>query len=111
MGGLIMAFTGDLLAEGQVAAAWAAIYTSTGVVTILKSVNIYNTAVTSETVEFRVNMSGGGTSQIGRCVLEQDEYAYVLSDGETLVLGSGDALEMQTTNATSVDYVVSGATQ
>lgn len=106
-----MAFTGDLLGEGQVAATWGAIYTSTGVVTILKSINIFNTAATSETVELRVNLSGGGTSMIARAVLEQSEYAFVLSDGETLVLGSGDALEAQTTNATSVDFVVSGATE
>ena len=106
-----MAFTGDLLAEGQLGAAWAAVYTSTGVVTILKSIHAFNTAVTSETVEFRVNLSGGGTSQFARAVLEQNEFAFVLSDGETLVLGSGDALEAQTTNAAAVDFVVAGATE
>lgn len=106
-----MAHTGDLLAEGQIAAAWAAIYTSTGVVSILKFISGFNTAASSQTVEFRVNMSGGGTSNIPRAVLEQNESVYILSEGETLVLGSGDALEAQTTNAASVDFVVAGSTE
>ncbi len=105
-----MAFTGKSLADGQLAATKGTLYTSS-VKTIIKSINVYNTAVTSETVNIYVKRSGGTSRQLFRAVLAQDEYAWVLSEGETLVLSASDEIEGDSTNATSVDYAITGATE
>ena len=105
-----MAFTGASLADGQLAATKGTIYTSSAK-TIVKGFQVYNTAATTETVVIYVKRSGSTSRSIFRAELDQDEFAWVLSDGETIVMSASDVIEGETTNATSVDYSIMGATE
>jgi len=105
-----MAFTGASLADGQLAATKGTIYTSSAQ-TIVKSINVFSTHASTQTVIIYVKRSGSTSRQIFRAELEQNEYAWVLSDGETIVLSASDVIEGITTNATSVDYAITGATE
>ena len=106
-----MAFSGASLADGQVATTWGAIYTSTGVKTILRSVDFFNTNAASQTLELRITRSGMTARKLPRATLAQNESLRLLTDGEVIVLSSGDTLDAQTTTATAVDYTVTGATE
>jgi len=105
-----MAFTGASLADGQIAAAWATIYTSTAK-TIVKSFHIFNTSATPQTVEVRVTRSGSTARAFPRVVLSQNESAQYVSDGDTLVLSASDIIEAQSTTLNVVDYTITGATE
>ncbi len=106
-----MAFTGASLADGQVATSWAAVYTSTGVKTIVKSADFHNTNAITQTVELAVTRSGSTRRIIGRATLAQNEKAEFFTDGEVLVLSAADTIDVQTTTATAVDFTITGATE
>lgn len=105
-----MSFSGNSLAAGQVAAAQATIYTSSAK-SILKQLDFFNVAVTQETLSVWFKRSGGTARQIGRAVLQQNESAKVLSEGETIVMSAGDTIEADATNASAVDFTITGATE
>lgn len=105
-----MAFTAGTLADGQVATSAAAIYTvPAGTVTVLKYINFYNTNSATQTLSVYITRSGGTRRQVIRQVLDQYQSLALLSEGESLTLSTGDALEADTTTASAVDYIVSGA--
>jgi hypothetical protein len=105
-----MAFTGKILAQGQLPNAKGTLYTCP--------------ALTKAYVRFfRVSNPSGGTEtvivyykkatsrQIGRAVLLTLETVDFVTDAEVLVLDAGDLIEGVTTTATTVDYIIAGATE
>ena len=106
-----MAFTGASLNDGQVATSWAAIYTSTGVKTILRSVDCVNTNAVTQTLEFAITRSGSTRRILARVSLAQYEKVELLTDGEVVVLSASDTLDAQTTTTTAVDFTITGATE
>jgi len=104
-----MSYTGKSIADGQVATSWANIYAPSGVKAILKTVDFFNTSATQQTLELRVTRSGSTARNFPRATLEQNESMRLLTDGESLVLSTGDVLQAQTTTTTVVDYTITGA--
>ncbi len=104
-----MAFTGKALADGQLPSSKGTLYTVPGsTTTYVKWISVHNTSgSTTETVLIYVNTSG--TSRvIARVVLLPNEHARILSDGEAFILEAADLIEGVSTNATTVDYFISG---
>jgi hypothetical protein len=106
-----MAFTGASLGDGQVATSWANILAPSGNKMIVKSLDMHNTNVASQTLETRITRSGSSARVWKRVVLEQNEMVEFLTEGETLILSDGDVLQAQTTTATAVDWTATGATE
>ena len=105
-----MAFTGKSLADGQISDSQANIYASPSTkVTIVKSLHVYNTNSTAETVKIYVKRFGSTARQIGIAVLAQDESKQFVSDGEAITLSSEDSIQAITTTASKVNYVLTGA--
>jgi hypothetical protein len=97
-----------VLAEGQLGNTKATLYTATTTV-LVKFGHVHNQGSASETVIIYVK--AGATSRIiGRCVIAQHESADFIDKDEALTLESGDLIEGETTNASAVDYVITGAT-
>ena len=105
-----MAFVGKSLADGQLAATKGTIYTTPSLTTAyVKWLSVHNTSgSTTETILVYVKRSGSSSRIIGRAVLLPNEHTRIISDGESIVLSAGDLIEAQTSNATTVDYVISG---
>ena len=106
-----MAYTGASLADGQVATTWGTIYGPSGVKAILKSIVLYNTNATTQTLELRVTRSGSTARVLYRVSLAQDESLAYLTGGDTMILSDGDVLQAQTTTTSAVDYTITGATE
>jgi len=106
-----MAFTGASLGDGQVATSWANILAPSGQKFIVKSLDMKSINAASQTLETRITRSGSSSREWKRVVLEQNEMVQFLSEGETLVLSTGDVLQAQTTTATAVDFTATGATE
>ena len=106
-----MSFVAGSLADGQVASSVGSIYTSTGVKTIVKSATFFNTNATAQTLNVYVTRSGGTRRQLYRdASMAQYTSFDLLSQGEVLVLSAGDSIDADTTTASAVDYVITGAT-
>jgi hypothetical protein len=105
-----MTYATSQLANGQLANSIGDIYTSTSCTTIVKSITLVNTNTTHEHVNLYVLKSGGTARRIipQNMTLNQN-YSLVLDT--VITLGSGDKLQGDTTTASKVDYVISGATQ
>ena len=102
-------FIGDTIADGQVAAAEAPIYTvPASTVAYVKQVAFYNTNALSQTLDLWIKKSGGTARKLRRFVMDQHESLDLLDSGETLELSAGDAVEAATTTAGAVDFVVMG---
>lgn len=102
-----MAFTGKILAEGQLPNAKGTLYTVPALTkAYIRMFRCSNPSGGSETV---IAYYKKATSrQIGRAVLASLEAAdFVESD--VLAMDAGDKIEGQTTTATTVDYVIAGA--
>jgi flavorubredoxin len=105
-----MAITAKSLADGQVAAAKATIYTCPALTkAYVKWLSIHNTNTTAEVVIVYVKRSGSTSRVIYRATLETNETAYAVDKDASLVLSTGDVIEATTTTALKVDYVISGA--
>lgn len=106
-----MAFTATSLADGQIAATVVTIYAPSGLKAIIKAVELFNTGAGSELVKLYVTRSGGTRRQLRQVSIGASGSASILTDGMTWILSDGDALEAETSTATTVDYVVMGATE
>ena len=105
-----MAITAKSLADGQLAATKGTLYTVPGgTVAYVKFLHVHNTGSTTETVVIYVKRSGSSSRTVGRVILAQNEAADVLDKDATLTLSTGDVIEGETTNATTVDYTITGA--
>lgn len=102
-----MAFDGKSLADGQVAAAKATIYTCPGGThAYVKHMKFHNTGGGTETLIVYVKRSGSVSRVHFRAVLSTLETAEELAP---ISLAAGDVIEATTTTATTVDYTLTGA--
>ena len=101
-----MAISGKVLADGQLASSKSTLYTvPVSTVGLVKYMSFFNTNTTNETVILYLNASGT-SRRIARFVLGQNESAAIDC---SLSLQAGDLIEAQTTTASMVDYVITGA--
>lgn len=101
-----MPITPKVLADGQVAATKTVIYTVPAATNaVIRTVAFVNVAATTETVQLYVTPSGGTSRKFSRATIGPDEFAHEEDIG---TLETGDALEAETNNATSVDFSVMG---
>ena len=103
------------LAAGQIAGAatWATVFTPRrGAPAEIRFCACYNTsAVTTQTVEARVSLvDGSGTvqRQFARASVAPNGSVRFLEGGEVLYLTMNQSLQIQTTTAAVLDYVISG---
>lgn len=95
------------LANGQLAATKGTLLTSSGYSSV-SSVDLFNTSTTTtETVKIYLKESGGTSRQVRQYTLGPKESVNVL-DGDTWNLENGDLIEGETTNATTVDFFITG---
>lgn len=99
-----MAISGQSLADGQVAASPAALYTAAAV-TYEKTLTLCNVGGATETTKVYFTRSGSTRRRIRTLIMDPDE-SYEITIA--LPMSIGDAIEAETTNATSVDYVLGG---
>lgn len=101
-------FTPKALADGQLPNSSSAIFTaSADVATYVKSFTVFNAGASQNQVVIRVNRTG--TDRIWkRFILEAFESADLLGGGESLILEDGDIIKGFATNASQVDYLISG---
>lgn len=98
-------FSPKVLAEGQLASTKSTLYTVPGSTSAyIKQISFYNTNASSQTIALYVK-PGATSRQIARYVLAQNEWA--IFDFST-VLETGDLIEASSSNATAVDYVITG---
>lgn len=102
-----MAITPKVLADGQLPSSSGTLFTASAT-TLVKLLHLHNRAATGETAVITVNTTGTNRT-LGRAVLTQDEQADVIDKDEALTLESGDTIDGSTTNALSVDYIITGA--
>lgn len=102
-----MAITGASLADGQLPATKGTLYTSAGI-TYEKIVALCNVSGTSQTIKLYFNRQASGVSRRIRTLVLDPDQSYELSIA--LPMSAGDLLEGETSNATSVDYVIGGGT-
>lgn len=101
-----MATTPKILANGQVAAAKATLYTvPVGTQAIMRIVSFTHVAGGTQTVLLYVKKSAGTSRRFSRAELAVNEFAHEEDIG---TFDAGDEIEAETTNATSVDYLVMG---
>ncbi len=104
-----MAFTSASLADGQIAAADAAIYTVPALTkAYIKTVTIFSTHAATQTVILRIKRSGGTARKWKIFALDQNESGEAIESGSSLQLSAGDEIRAETTNATSVDFLITG---
>lgn len=104
-----MAILVKVLAEGQLPNTKTTLYTvpggTKGYIKFLSAVHVSGG---TQVVEFFVNISGT-SRKISYTTLLTNESVRVIEKDEVLVLDAGDFIEGRTTDATSVDYVITGA--
>ena len=102
-----MAIAGKALADGQLAAAEATIYTVPGgTTTYIKSIICTNTGAGQNVVILYLRVDGANSRRLIRVPLETNEQLYF---DEPLTLEAADLVRGEATNAIEVDYLISGA--
>ena len=105
-----MAITAKSLADGQLPAAKATIYTVPALTkTYVKWLSVHSTSGTAQEVIIYVKRSGSTSRVIYRALMADAETGYVIDKDMTLTLSTGDVIEGTTTTATVVDYLITGA--
>lgn len=100
-----MAIAAKALADGQLAAAKGTLYTVPGsTVTYITYMSFLNAGASTETVIIYLNTSGTSREIVNATLSPGDSLRF---DGR-LSLEAADLIEGETTNATSVDYVITG---
>lgn len=101
-----MATTPKILANGQVASSKTTIYTVPALSqAIIRTVTFVQVSGSTQIVILYVKKSAGTSRVFSRAQLEANEFAHEEDIG---TLDTGDVLEAETTNATSVDFSVMG---
>lgn len=102
-------YLGQSLASGQIANSVGAIFTVAATNTaFVKTLTLFNTNAAAQTVLVYIKRNGQTPRLVRRYVLEQNEFADALSDGDSWQLSTGDAIEAVTTTAATVDYTMTG---
>ena len=95
------------LANGQLPAAKGTLYTvPASTQAVIKSITLYNTNTTAETVGIFILKSGGTSRQISGGSLVASG-GYMIDDTE-YTLAAGDIIQGITTTALKVDFTISG---
>ncbi len=90
--------------EGQLPASKTTLYqVPSGSKAYFKAISLFNAGVATETVKLYVNHATGTSRRLPGVVLLTLESAVY----EAFALEGGDLLEGETTNAASVDYIIS----
>lgn len=105
-----MAVVAASLADGQLASSKTTIYTSSSK-SYIKLIVVDNVGASTEIVQVFVKRSGSTSRRIAQVELLTDESARIIDKDDALALSAGDEIEAQTTNATSVDYLITGGTE
>jgi len=101
-----MPTTPKVLAEGQLAAVKATIYTCPAATqAIIRDIAFGNVGGVTENLNLYVKKSGSTSRLFSKAQLDMDEFAHEEDIG---TLDAGDELEADTTNAASVDYSIMG---
>lgn len=97
-----------VLAEGQLSNVKTTLYTvPASKYALVKFFSCFNTGAT-QTILIYANISG--TSRlIARAQLLSNEFARIIEKEETLTLEAGDFIEAESTNASVVDFLITGA--
>jgi hypothetical protein len=104
-----MAIAVKVLAQGQLANAKATLYTVPGgTLAYVKFFSVCNVASTNQDVEILVN-TAGTSRRIAYVSLGVNQGARIVDKDEAITLEAGDLVEGFSTDATSVDYVITGA--
>ena len=106
-----MAFTYKSLADGQLAAAKATLYTVPASTTAaIKQICYTNTDAVDRTVNLYVKRSGSSSRRIiPKDMLLAAGNTMYWGDADTMELSTGDIIEGDASSATIVDYVITGA--
>lgn len=100
-----MAFTGKVLASGQVADSLGTLYTVPGsTVAYVKKMTFVNTNAAAQTLLVYLRADGSNDRLIGRAVLAQDERYEI----ENTLAEAADLIRAVTTTASAVDYTIQG---
>ncbi len=101
-----MAVIGTALADGQLPAAEGVLYTvPAGTITYIKSIICANTGAGQNVVLLYLRVDGVNSRRLIRVPLETNEQLYFYPP---LTLEAADEIRGEATNATEVDYVISG---
>ncbi len=101
-------FTTAVLSDGQVPSTQGAIITgAAATVTYVKRISLYNTNAAAQTIDLYINVSGTAR-RWRRYLLNQNESAEVLENGDAVILEASDTIEAVTTTASAVDYYCCG---
>ena len=98
-----MALRDGSLSDGQIAAAWGVLHTASSQ-TFVMSIHIYNAGSSVEVVDLGVTRSGSTRRQIRKMRLKAGDSGFMGG----LHLSEGDTIDGRSTNALSVDYVITG---
>lgn len=101
-------FTAKSLADGQLANAEGVLYTAPGATkTYTKTMHVFNTGAGSNTVT--IWLKRGATSRkVFSAILATGQSATVFSKDEAPILTATDTIRGAATNATEVDYFITG---
>jgi hypothetical protein len=95
------------LANGQLPNSKGTLYTvPASTQAVIKSITLYNTNTTAETVALYILKSAGTSRQISTGSLVASG-GFMIDDTE-YTLGAGDIIQGNTTTASKVDFVISG---
>jgi len=101
-------FTIKSLADGQLGAAKAALYTvGASTQTIIKTITLVNTDTSARTVNLYICVSGGTSRRIIPKDMELG-IGYMMVYDDELTLEAGDLIEGDASVATVIDYVING---
>jgi len=101
-----MTLTAKQLADGQLAASAAALYTApASTTTYIKTITLDNTGAGANTCQLWLTPSGGTARRLAYVTLQANES---FTMGSSLALDTGDAISGAATNANEVDYTVHG---
>lgn len=104
-----MTITVKVLADGQLPSAKGTLYTVPGSTkTYVKFFSVNNVSGIDQNVEIFLNVSGT-SRKIAFATLTPNDGARIIDKDEAVTLEAGDLIEGLSTNATSVDYVITGA--
>lgn len=100
-----MATNPDILAEGQLPNTKGTLFTATSR-TIVRLISARHVSGGTQIVQFYIKKSGSSSRALPQAELEIDEAA---EHDSVITLNTGDEIEGETTDAASVDYVITGA--
>lgn len=104
-----MAITPKVLADGQLSNSKTTLYTVVDTYALIKFMSVFNVASTTETIKLYIN-SSGTSRQIAQVTLAENEFAYII-ESETITLELNDIIEAESTNASAIDYLITGVTE